>query len=189
MKNFKASRRYAKAVMFLFNDNDNYIILRDNFNYFCSFIKKNEDIFLFLKNPIIRINDKVKTLDLCFSNFSLNLVFVNFVKILIFKKRIDLLFEIHEHLLNIINEKIDVVKINLFSNVLLEIDIKNKFLETMENIFKKKIILNETLDPNILGGIKLSFRDIILDGTINNSFSILKKKIINENFLEATIWI
>ena len=54
---------------------------------------------------------------------------------------------------------------------------KNEVVKSIENALNKKIILNNQLDPNMIGGIKLRIGNMIIDGSISQRLEKLKQSL------------
>lgn len=174
MRDLKTSKRYARAIMYLFNEGKDSEILENNFNTFIEIINKDKVIYFLLNNPVLLNNEKILFLENICSKFFFDFNFINFLKILIIKKRINLLYDIHSQTISIIDEKVGRIRINLFSSFSLDSDLLGKINSIFKKIFNKNIIFNLIIDYDIIGGIKASSGGLIFDSTIKNKLVFLR---------------
>ncbi|MCX7680325.1 MAG: F0F1 ATP synthase subunit delta, partial [Spirochaetes bacterium] len=78
-------------------------------------------------------------------------------------------------LLDIVNNR---QKITLISSIKLDKDIINRIKKSLEDRFNKNIIVEEVIDPTILGGIIVQVDDLIIDASLKNDLLNLREKLL-----------
>ena len=88
------AKRYARAFFELAEEENKLEQYYNELNLFSSIMKQNKDLNGFLVNPIFEQEDKKRVLEQVISKLSLSPMTINFLKLLIDKKRIDALADI-----------------------------------------------------------------------------------------------
>jgi len=134
----------------------------------------NDLVWRFFLNPRIEDDDKKNLFEKSTDNKLLN----DFLKTVIDNKRIDSLQDIFEAYKYLLNDSKNIAEINVYTKTPLTKANKEKLINKFSNNFNKKIIINEVIKPNIVGGIRIDYRGQVLDQTINAFLDDLKASLI-----------
>ena len=118
-------------------------------------------------------DDKKKTVEECFQNFSSEVK--NFLFILIDEKRINCLDEIKAFLKDKINDKNNLVNANITLAFDVNDEIKNQIIQRLKNKLQKDVNANFVVNPNIIGGLKIQVKDTVIDLSINKRLENFNK--------------
>ncbi|MFA7685329.1 MAG: F0F1 ATP synthase subunit delta [Candidatus Gracilibacteria bacterium] len=55
------------------------------------------------------------------------------------------------------------------------------FVTSLSKTFDRKVSINVVVDASIIGGVKLSFGEYVVDGTVVKNLEILKNKLVSSN--------
>jgi len=168
--------RYSKALFDLGKEKDNLFAFRDDLDKMWQTIKENNELKQVLYHHRILPDEKKSVLDKVFGD-RINVYVLNFIKLLIDKRReffLDLIIEKYEELIHqeekILNIKI-VTAISLSQNLREKIEIKlNKLLDY-------EVRMEEEVDPSIIGGLKLETKNHVLDGSIESRLENLRDRL------------
>jgi F-type H+-transporting ATPase subunit delta len=72
-------------------------------------------------------------------------------------------------------ERKNTVRAKVKTVITLQEDEKKDLVEKLEKKFNKKILLEEELDPSILGGIYVQVNNEVIDGTVKSKVEEMKK--------------
>lgn len=172
LKNVKPAKRYAQALFETMQDK-NFDEILFEFEKVVEIINNNEDFKSFLSNPVISNDDKKKTAEECFQNFSSEVK--NFLFILIDEKRINCLDEIKAFLKDKINDKNNLVNANITLAFDVNDEIKNQIIQRLKNKLQKDVNANFVVNPNIIGGLKIQVKDTVIDLSINKRLENFNK--------------
>ncbi|MDD3223426.1 MAG: F0F1 ATP synthase subunit delta [Clostridium sp.] len=168
------ARRYAVALYEVAadkNEVDEYI---DNLKQIEKLIKGNSDLDEIINHPKVSTSKKQEIFKGIFEG-KIEKEMLSFLLLLIEKDRISelsdivLQMEIVRHEKN--NEVIAVVK----TVVSLDESERTSLINKLKEKYDKKIILKETIDKNILGGVYVRVGDDVIDGTIKYKLDEMKK--------------
>ena len=123
----------------------------------------------------LNIEKKVKK-DLVKMAFKdLNVYLLNFIYLLIDKNRIRYIKEIFKSYLNKANEFLKIKTVKVYSARPLGIEQKERLKKALKNKYQMEIELVELVDPSLIAGIKVVIDDKMLDASMANKISELKK--------------
>lgn len=132
-----------------------------------------DDVYRFFNSEIISKEEKKKIID----ELNVDSYLTNFLKILIDENNFKHFNEIVEDYQELFYQHHNILEINIVvAKPLSSFDYKNiiKQLETNTN---KTVVLKTTIDPDIIGGIKIMYEDKVIDNTISNKLKQIEKEI------------
>lgn len=164
-------KRYAQAIMEL-SQNDIEVI-RQELEVFVAIYTSDKEFSSFMVNPTIKADKKQAVIKNVFMD-KLSKNMLNFILLLISKKRIKNIPEIYEQLVRLINEKSSVLDMKIITAEPLDeqqlFRIKEKFRNKYNAIAVKS---EEIVDASIIGGIKVIIGDKVYDGSIKGRIESL----------------
>ncbi len=172
IKNLKAAKRYALALVESAHDNLDEIL--DDLSEINGIIFKNKDFKMFFTHPAISLKDKKDILNDALYG-KINEKTLNFLKTLLDEGRLN----IFETIYGVIKSEINAIKnkqcVEIISAVELDEDAKNKLKEKLNAKLKKDVILNYCKDEDILGGLVIKMEDKVIDLSLKTRFEVLRK--------------
>ena len=178
MINTRASERYAKSLLSISIDENLVDEIKLDIDLIAKSFEECRDISNLYSSPIIPINNKVKITQKIFEG-KLNKYTLNLLYNLIYRKRDNLIITILEKFKELYNFQMNIEE----STISTTFDLDSKSLDIVKQFAKKvtgkKITLENTIDKNILGGFNLKIGDKMIDCTVSNKISELRKKLIN----------
>ena len=178
MINTRASERYAKSLLSISIDENLVDEIKLDIDLITKSFEESRDISNLYSSPIIPINNKVKITQKIFEG-KLNKHTLNLLYNLIYRKRDNLIITILGKFKELYNFHMNIEE----STISTTFDLDNKSLDVVKHFAKKvtgkKITLENTIDKNILGGFNLKIGDKMIDCTVSNKISELRKKLIN----------
>lgn len=168
------ARRYALALYEVAgakNKVDEYI---DDLKQIETLIKENTDLKNVINNPEISTSKKMEIFKGVFEN-NIEKEILSFLLILVEKHRIvdlqDIILQMDEIRLEEKNEVIAIVK----TVVPLNDNERTSLTAKLKAKYNKLIILKESIDASILGGVYVRVGDEVIDGTVKNKIDEIKK--------------
>ena len=171
----KISRRYSLA---LFNVAEKLKKVNDvtqESKRILELLKLSNELSLFFTSPIIREDKKIKIVEELFKGKVTN-ISLDFIKLLIVRKREPLLSFILEDFLDLKNEKDGITNIKVRSAVKLDKAEETKLKKRIEEYSKLKCIPSFELDEDLVGGFTVQVKDTILDASIYRQLQLLRSK-------------
>lgn len=172
-------KRYASALLSIANENKSIDKYRQYLQNMVYYYENVPELDFFVKNPQVNKEDKKKVLCKIMENDADD-SFLNFVKVLVDKERLDIIADILENYEVLANEKQNIVLIKVTSAMLLD----DEQIENIKHKYQKqfgvsRIEIKNIVDKSIIGGIKLEIGDKIVDATLKTKLKALKEHILN----------
>ena len=170
------SNRYALALFEAGLDLEK----TDEFNKELDFLKvifeEEKKLLQILHHPKISRVEKRDLIDKLFKD-RISQEMVNFLYILIDKRREGYILEIIDQYKELFNEHENIVKVVAITAVPMEEKSKNKLQTVLSNKLEKKIELTNEVDGTILGGVLLKLQNKLIDGTVKGQLESIGKDI------------
>ena len=138
-------------------------------------LRQNPDFYQFLDNLDIEYTQKFQVVDKVLLNLSQETR--NFIKFLIEKGRIKIIFEVCAYL------RINYTGGGTLDSLLktsypLDVELIRRIKETLEAKLKKRINLHIELDPDLIGGVRVLAGNMLFDGSLQKRLDDLRKKLM-----------
>ena len=138
-------------------------------------IRDNPRFLRFLDNPGITEQEKFDFLDVTLKN-SFSEEMRNFLKILVEKKRMGALVEITDYI-RVKYSHGDVMDALIKTSYPMDTDLLKKLKEKLEAKFNKKLNVYLELDPTLLGGVKVTVKNTVLDGSLRHYLEAMRDRL------------
>ena len=181
-KSKKLARNYAQA---LFEENKGNLQLSENI---LNAIKEiNSSIFqvknasLILESPAVPKEEKKELIKkILKENSDVSNILTHFLFLLIDNQRINMLPEIQNELSNLIDKSKGIVHAEISSAY----ELKDDTIENLRRKLEKTLIsageklkITKTIEPELIGGLKVKIKDLIYDGSIRARLDGLKRRL------------
>ncbi len=173
----RAAKRYAKAVLSLAQDKGALDAVFADMQSVATTISSSKDLQVVLENPAIKIADKHKALLAIFSNT--NDITKNLFKLLTANKRLALLQDVAVSFNGLYNESKGVQEAKVTTAIAITDTLKDKVLAKVKELTGRSAVLENVVDPAIIGGFILRVGDLQYDASIANKFRKLKRELSN----------
>lgn len=148
----------------------------EEINFIVDSCKKNPQFYQILNTPEIKNDEKKKVIDKVFGK-KINKLIINFIKILIDKRRIKNLYLIAEKFESIVTDYKGIVKVTAVTAMPLDKDDIKKLKKRLALATGKEIKLDNQIDKDLIGGILIKLGDKVIDGTVKGKLEELEKKL------------
>ena len=129
-----------------------------------------------MKTPRININEKKKIIDNVFGD-KISREIVNFIKILIDKRRIGYIIDIAGEFEKMAYEYKGIVKARAYSSASLNADQIKRLEKRLSERSGKTVEIENTVDKSLLGGVMIKFNDMVIDVTLNGRLENLENSL------------
>lgn len=102
---------------------------------------------------------------------------INFVKLLIENKRLDVIGDILKEFKKIKDDDESVMNVEIVSAEKLSSSDFNKLLKFLKNKYQKVIKMSNTVDPSILGGVIIKTENDVLDDSLKHRIESLAEEL------------
>lgn len=143
-------------------------------------LKLNPDYVKLLNSPAVSKEERVGLVDRAFEGLDEKLV--NLIKILTEVRSVNLLGRICEAYYDLYDESRGILRVTAITAIPLNEQQSKALSDKLAASLSKKIVINNTVDASILGGIKLRYSGVQIDGSIktklDNFEAALKNTVI-----------
>lgn len=178
MKDYRVSLRYAQALFALAEESGEIFRVEEELAETKNLVEKHREISHLLMNTTISLEEKEdfiqKVLPESFSRLT-----VNFLKVLIRKKRFRELGLIQEKFHDLYEEKKGIQRVRVLSAVPLSEILQEKLRLSLQRRLNCKIYLETSTNPEIIGGLVLDFKGVQIDASYRTALFELKQKLLH----------
>lgn len=170
--------KYAKAIVEVAGKNNLLDKICDDLNLFKDAFASSIGLkryFLSQSNPREK---KYAFIDNLGRELSLNILTMNFIKILIEKGRVGNIPEIAFEVEKIVNEMKGVANVKIYTASTLGDKEKEKIVKKLEKVIPGKLKTAYMIDKTILGGVIIKANNKLYDSSIKTQLRLMKTKIL-----------
>lgn len=164
---FEAGLDLNKAQIF----NEELEILKEIFSSQIEFVK-------ILNHPKISKKEKHLLIDELFKG-KISDEIINFLYILIDKRRETYVLDIIQSYKELFNEKENILRVVAVTATPMQEESKTKLIDVLTKKLGKKIDLSNKIDSSIIGGVLLNIENKQIDGTVKGQLEAIGKSINN----------
>ncbi len=166
MKNLAVSRRYAKALILIGQEDSQAELYNEELESIVQLFDTQEAFEKALTNPLYNKNDRKKVLEAVLTSTDLSVIMKSFMTLLFDKGRIGFIREIASYYKDMADELKGVVKAGIVSATELSADAVEKIKAALSKKTGKNIVLKVEQDPSLIGGVVTKIGDLVLDGSV-----------------------
>lgn len=167
MQNTLIARSFAKAFYNNISKNDAKKDILAQYQCLVDCIKKQENFESFLSTPKVSIIEKKDFVEKLFRG-KFHDIFVNFLLVLTNKGHSSAICDIYEEIENIEMLEGNKVKVCITTAVKLNDEIKSNVVKAIGKKLNAEVILEEKVNPEILGGIIVQVQDTLVNGSLKH---------------------
>ena len=167
------AKRYASAIYDIAESSDKIGEIREALNILAENYNEDEEFKVFLLDPSIKYDEKVKYLHKSFDFISEDAFKI--INYLVKKGRVPLAEKIKDSYLRIYYEKNNKILVNATFTKELSDNQRKALMKKLEEKYKKKIVLNLSVDEELIGGGIIKIGNKVIDGSIKSQIENIKK--------------
>lgn len=171
----KAARRYAKALLQSALEKDKLGKVKKDIRFIYETVEDSNDLRIFLKSPIIKSEDKLKALSDIFGKHISNET-MDLLRLLSEKRREKLLKDICTGFLELYSEHMGIIRVDVVSAFELDTKQKEALQDELVERTGKKVEMDITVNPNLIGGLVVKIGDTVIDGSVKHKIRMLKNQ-------------
>jgi F-type H+-transporting ATPase subunit delta len=168
------SKRYARAFFEIATEEKQLERYYEELNQFASIIAQNKALNDFLANPVFEQGSKKGVVESIIGKLQLSGMTISFLKLLVDKKRIDILHDIVICYRQLMDEVLKKVRVDLKTAFPLSSKMQSYINSSLEKLTGRQVELFVENDPSLLGGIVLGVGDTLYDGSIKNQLNNMR---------------
>ena len=168
------SRRYARAFFEIATEQKQIELYYNELNQFASIVSQNKSLSDFLANPVFELASKKGVVESLIAKMKLSGMTVSFLRLLVDKKRIDILNDIVVGYCQLMDEALKKIRVNVKTAFALSDELKSFISSSLEKSMGKKVDMTVEEDPTLLGGVVIGVGDTLYDGSIKNQLNNMR---------------
>lgn len=174
------ARRYAGAFFAHINANHSSSAAKiwDELSSLASLFHTSDDFANVVKNPTISQEDKYAIFESLKKSSKISDELFKFIALLIEKKRLILIADIDKAIKSFIMEAENKVEAEAVFASKTDDAVKKELVKRLEYLTGKKVILQEKVDPSVIGGVKVKLGSKLFDATIKGQLDKLKTSLM-----------
>ncbi|AOT70074.1 F0F1 ATP synthase subunit delta [Geosporobacter ferrireducens] len=169
-----AARTYAQALFEVALEANRIDDFEKELNFVVKTFEQHPDFYEIFKTPQISNEEKKHIIENVFKGRLIDEV-MNFLKILLDKRRTGILEYIAKEYHKLANAHNNVVEAVAVTTLLLKDEEKAKLVAKLTAVTGKRVQLKNQIDPAIIGGMLVRIGDQVIDGTIQNRLNKLQE--------------
>lgn len=162
----KIGEKYALSIFSLCESEGNVEEVYDNFVKISNLLE-DEKAYDFFDSKLVSEKNKFSLVDELSKEFALQELFAKFFKVLVVDNRVKIFKSIAWEFSNLYNDKKGIEKFEIIVAKSLDEKTKNSIKTGLETIVSKTIVLNESIDESIVGGMILKNRSKVFDDSVS----------------------
>jgi F-type H+-transporting ATPase subunit delta len=178
MLNKKIARRYAQALIEIGKENNRVEEFKTELKNFSDLLKKFPEFQDALSSPLYSAEDLKRIILVVAEKIKLSETIKNFLCLLVDKRRIQYFSAILELYEDMTYQISGYVKARVITARPLSTGDLESIKRSLEDITKKKVLLNSVVEPQIIGGVIAEVGDKIFDGSIRNQLQRIGETLI-----------
>jgi F-type H+-transporting ATPase subunit delta len=177
MAGTRAAIRYARAIIDQANDRNATEMVQEDMKLIASTVASNQELEQFISNPTLNVEAKNNALVEIFA--STNAVTKSLFRLLLENKRFELLHDIAVEFSKLYDESKGIQHAEVTTAFTMDQALEEKVMAKIRTFSDKKIIINNIVDPAIIGGFIIRIGDQQFNASIANSLQTLKRELSN----------
>lgn len=172
-----ARLEYAKALFMLAEEENACEKVLLDLRCAVAAVKENESYLELLDTPALPKEEKLKLVDEAFSYLSESVL--NLIKILCEKRQTRLLPDVLREYEALYDESFGILRVEAVSARPMTNEQISRLKEKLEKEKQKTVVITNTVEPGILGGLKLRFSGLQLDGSLKTRLDKIEASLKN----------
>jgi len=166
---------YARSLFEVASEQDKLDDVRDQLGEFADALSQTRELQVFLFSPYFSTQEKEDGLARAVTDA--DPVIVNFLKLLIEKHRMPVIFRIRAEYDRLWEEENKLLPVEITSAIELDEDIVKQLGDRISEQTGRKVELSSRVEPDILGGIVVQVGNSVLDASIRNRLDQLRRQV------------
>lgn len=186
MRDTKVAFRYAKSLLLLASERNESDRIESDFDTIDKALSESREMRVFLNSPVVSSDKKYNVLLAVFGEHISELMKA-FLKILTAKYRESLLHDIAVSFLEQIRRQKGILTATVVSADSLDSESRDTIHQLVKELNEGgEIVINEEIDPELIGGFKIKVDDKMVDASVSSHLRKLRRN-FTKNLYEASI--
>jgi F-type H+-transporting ATPase subunit delta len=166
---------YARSLFEVAKEHDKLDLVREQLGAFADALSETRELQVFFFSPYFATAEKEDGLDRVVSGA--DPVVVNFLKLLIEKHRMPVLFRVRANYEALWEDENKLLPVRITSAVALDQQIVSQLGDRIAEQTDRKVDVAADVDPDLLGGIVVRVGNSVLDASVRNRLEQLRRQV------------
>lgn len=170
------ANKIGRTLFDVAKENDSLDLVLNDLRESSKAILINKDFITLMNNPNLLKEKKIEIIDSAFSGVDKNVI--NTIKILSENLQISLIESVEDQYIELYNKEVKNINVRVESAQELTVEqIANLKEKIKEQLKLNNVVVNNIVDPSLLGGLKIVYNNKVIDSTIKAKLNSMKKQI------------
>jgi F-type H+-transporting ATPase subunit delta len=166
---------YARSLFEVAKEHDKLDLVREQLGAFADALSETRELQVFFFSPYFSTQEKEDGLERAVTDA--DPVVLNFLKLLIEKHRMPVIFRIRAEYDRLWEQENQLLPVEITSAIELDEDIVKQLGDRISEQTGRKVELSSRVEPGILGGIVVQVGNSVLDASIRNRLEQLRRQV------------
>lgn len=177
MKNLAIANRYASALYAEAKEDGVLKQVADELNSLGKLLETSKEFSLLVNTPALTVDEKLTVIGALSKTLKLNKLVYAFLVVLVKKSRLSILADIIEAMRKRLLQDNNELEVEVSYAVDIDAKVKTSLKERLDKITGKKVILKESIDPTLLGGLRVVIGSTLYDASVRGKLDSLKTQL------------
>ena len=173
----KISRRYAKALLSIGQEDKKYKKYGKDLIEFSRFCSANKEFFGVISNQIFPVQDRKNVLEFALEKGAFSDVVKNFLRLLLDKNRLGGIVPITDYYAKLTDELSNITRADITTARPLKKKALGKLEKALRGLTSKEIQFAIKEDDSLIGGLVVKIGDLVLDGSVKAKLEGLRESL------------
>ncbi len=174
----KIAKRYAQALLSIATKSETEPTIEKDFLVLRELMKSSSDLRILMRSPVIRGWRKKKILEELLTG-KVSGPFMDFLSLVIDRGRDEYYTTIDTEFHRLLDTKRGIVRATVTSANALDTRLEDEVSAALSKKTGKNVVATFTVEPLLIGGVKVMMEDTVLDGSVRQQLLGLQKKLVN----------
>ena len=182
MADGSVARRYAKALLEIGKEENNSDTLGADLQASLDTMVANDNQLMdALSHPALSLQERTQILNEVLPKLDLNPIIGNFLRLLLDKRRFEILPQINVQYQELADEHAGCARARVITVRPMSPEMEAKVKESLETATGKTVILESSIDPNLIGGMVAHVGGKVYDASVRSRLTDLRYQLLSMN--------
>jgi F-type H+-transporting ATPase subunit delta len=168
------AKKYAKALLGIGLNDGNYEALGQDLDKMADLLRESRDLRVVLRSPAFPKSARKTIARKVGERLGLATTTVNFIGLLIHRRRMDHFFMITKTYRDLCDEVAGRTRATLVAPMDLPFSLVREVKSLTESLTGKEVILSLEKDPSLIGGVLMKIGNVVYDGSLRSQIAKLR---------------
>ncbi|UCG14454.1 MAG: ATP synthase F1 subunit delta [Deltaproteobacteria bacterium] len=178
MTNQILAKRYAKALLTLGREDDNYEKYGEELDQFVTLWDMEPEFADAASNPLYAKESRRAICRAVLDKMELSAVFKTLIDLMIEKNRLGIIGEVRSFYQRLLDELANLSRAKVASATALSDEAVEAIKVSLEKATGRSIVLELEVEPELIGGVVARVGDLVLDGSVRTQLASIKENLI-----------